>query len=397
MARALSVTVLALTIPVAYAQVSQNGVNTAILQDAGQAIAAGDFTRAETELQNLLRVTPDDFRALDLLGIVRAQQRREPEAEKLFRQVIRQKPDYASVHVHLGLLYAQMSRPDDAIMELKYSLRLSPGRTDAADALVSIWRSQAKTASTSGDLEKALALLLQARTLEPANPDAQFEYAMVALRMSLFRDARDAFLQSLKLRPDDPNAIYGLGRSYMELAKFDDARQQFERYLSVRADDASAHYALGMALVELERKSEARTEFGRSIAIRPEQTESYCQLGRLDLTSGNSAAAQDNFERVVKRDPENACALTGLGRVAFEKKDYVNAALFLQKAVAVDANIREAHYYLGLTYARSGRTADSNQELQTATRLEHEEVERQQNLPRVIGSEPPSKDQPTPK
>lgn len=394
-AAGLTIALIALGAVSGFAQASSADVNTSVLQDAGQAIAAGDLGRAEDELNSVLRIAPGDFRALNLLGIVRAQQRREPEAEKLFLKVIEEKPEYASAHVNLGLLYVQMSRPEDAVAQLQQALRLSPARSDAADALVGVWRGQAHGASDSGDLEKALALLLQARKLEPGNADVQFEFAMVALRMSLLRDALDGFQQALKLRANDAPARYGLGRTYIELARFDEARQQFERYLAMRPDDASAHYALGLAFVELEQEKDARKEFQKSIAIKPEQTESYCQIGRLDLNAKDFSAAESNFQKVLARDPRNSCALTGSGRVGFETKNYSRAIELLERAIASDSKIREAHYYLGLAYARTGKAEESKQELQIATRLEHEEVEKRQNILRVMGiessSDPPAR------
>ncbi|HEY8670925.1 MAG TPA: hypothetical protein VIL63_08805, partial [Terriglobales bacterium] len=55
-------------------QISSQSVNVALLQDAAQSIAAGNLERAEKELQSILRIAPDDYRALDFMGILRAQQ-----------------------------------------------------------------------------------------------------------------------------------------------------------------------------------------------------------------------------------------------------------------------------------------------------------------------------------
>ena len=387
----LPVAVLAAALPLC-AQVSSQTVNTTMLRDAARSIAAGDLDRAETELQSILRISPDEYRALNFLGVIRAQQHKEAEAERIFRQVITGKPDFPSGHVNLGLLYVQMNRPDDAVPELQEAMRLDPDRSDAAAALVGVWRAQARASVCSGDIEKALSLLIQARKLTPGNPDVQFDFGMVALRMSLLPDALAGFQQTLKLRANDVSAIYGLGRTYMELSRFEDARREFVSYLALRPGDASAHYAMGMALAALDRSAEARTEFEKSTAIAPVQTESYCQLGRLDLESRDAESAEKNFRRVLDRDPRNSCALTGLGRVDFERKEFNPAADFLQRAIAADSSLREAHYYLGLTYARVGKREASDQELQTAARLEHEEVEKHRTIFRI--EDPGSIDQP---
>ena len=57
---------------------------SSLLQDAAQAITAGKLNRAESDLQSVLRAAPEDYRALDLLGVVRVLQRRETEAAEQF-------------------------------------------------------------------------------------------------------------------------------------------------------------------------------------------------------------------------------------------------------------------------------------------------------------------------
>jgi tetratricopeptide (TPR) repeat protein len=355
--------------------VAQNATTTR-LRHAADFLAAGDLERAETELQTVLRASPEEYRALDLLGVIRILQRREKDARDLFDRVVEIKPDFASGHAHLGLLYLQMGSSSEAVPQLREAVRLDPARTDASAALVHIWRDQAQAAATAGDSTTALAVLTDARKFAPKNPDVQFDFGMAALRMSLWQDAIEAFRQTLQLRKNDPMALWGLGRAFTDLSKFEDARQQFARYVAARPDDSSGHCALGMTLAALERPAEARIQFERSIALAPAQTESYFRLGLLDLDSHDLESAARNMRHVMEHDPKHAGALAALGRVEYEQKRYNEASDMLQQAIANDDSLRAAHYYLGLTYARMGRKAESEQELEKATQLEHQEVEK---------------------
>jgi len=354
------------------------------VRSAAAALAAGDSKRADAELTAILRADPSDLHALNLLAILRARQQRNREAEELFKKAIAIQPDFASAQAGLGLLYLQMGMDNLAIPPLQEALKLDPGREDAQRALVSIWRAQAHMAASSGDLEKALALLISARKLGPDDADLQFDFGMIALRMSLFPDAVNAFKRTLRLRPDDASALYGLGRAQIGLAKFDDAEQSFVQYVQLRPNDASGHYASGFALQALQRTAEARDEYEKSIAIQPEQTESYCQLGLMELDAGDLRAAAKQFGRVLSRAPQHAGALTGMGRVRFQEKNYEEAASLLTKAVTSNPRLREAHYYLGLTDGRLGRKDDSKKELAIAAQIEHEEVEKHQNVLRIL-------------
>jgi tetratricopeptide (TPR) repeat protein len=376
---------------------AQSGVqpssgNLSLIKDAAQSIAAGDLKRAETTLNIVLGAAPNDVRALNLLGIVRAQQQRNIDAEKLFKRAIEFKPDFASAHVSLGMLYVQMLKPDESIPQFQEALRLDPARTDARASLVNVWRDQAHTAVRQDNPEKALSLLLQARKINPKDADVLYEFGMVALRMSLLPDAVQAFQETLDLRKDDANALYALGRAQMAQANYEEARATFDRYLQLHPSDASGHYALGMTLKALQRSTDARSQFEKSVELQPAQTESYFQFGRIDLEAGDIQAAEEQFNRVLKRDPHHAGALASMGQLRFQQKNYSQALELLEKSVGADASLREAHYYLGMTYARMNRKEDSDKELAIATRLEHEEVERHQNVLKIIdpNQAPPS-------
>jgi tetratricopeptide (TPR) repeat protein len=385
LAIAYAVAALAVCGPLCRAQNAGPDEN-GLLQDAARSMVAGDLQQAETDLQSVLHSNPHDYRALNLLGMIRAQQQRNADAETIFKRVIQQKPDFAGAHVNLGLLYLQMSRSDQAIAQFQEALRLEPGRADALGALLNTLRVRAREAVHEGNLEKALALLIQARKASPGNPDVLYDFGIVALRMSLFPDAVDAFRGVLLIRPDDANALYGLGRAQIGLRKYQDAAETFFRFAELHPQDASGHYALGIALASLEKRDEARAQFQSSVELQPDQTESYLQLGRICLDAGDLDCAAAEFDRVLHRDPRHAEALAGMGRVEFQRKDYAKAIELLRQSIDLDPAIRQAHYDLGLAYARVGRNEDSARELQAASKIEHDEVEQHRGILKLLDS-----------
>lgn len=180
----------------------------------------------------------------------------------------------------------------------------------------------------------------------------------------------------------------------MELSKFEEARQQFVQYVLVRPDDPSGYCALGMTLAALEHSQEAREQFERSIQLAPTQTESYYRLGLLDLESQDYGVASQNLRRVLDREPRNPAALTALGKVEFGQKHYPEAVSLLQQALAADHSLREAHYYLGLTFARLGRNQESSEQLEIAARLEQEESQHRRTHLRIAEPDSPADQRP---
>jgi tetratricopeptide (TPR) repeat protein len=365
------------------AQTAGRTTGSSQLQDAAKEISAGKLDLAEKDLQSVLHSTPGDYRALDLLGVVRVLEHQDDKAEELFGEVVKAKPDFAPGHAHLGLLFLRLGREQDAVPELREALRLDLGRADASGALVHILRDQARIASQQGNLDYALNLLIEARKYAPDNADVVYEFGVIALKRSLLDDATEAFQETLKLRKDDALAVFYLGYALLDRSRFDDAREQFTRYVELRPDDPSGYGALGMVLAALGRSDEARPQFERSIALDPRQSESYYQLGVLNLEAGEYDAATHDLQQALDRKPNDSATLTALGRVEFEQKHYPEAILNLQQAVGQDDSLQEAHYYLGLTLARVGRKEESSEQLEIATRLEQERKERGRHVLRL--------------
>jgi tetratricopeptide (TPR) repeat protein len=385
----LCVTIILLaTTPVSLSQVSNSSSQKSSMQRAAEAISVGKLDQAETELQAALRSSSDELRALDLLAVVRILQHREPEAEKLLISVVQKDPNFAPGQAHLGLLYLQMRRPLEAVPHLREAVRIDPSRSDAIRALVRILQDQSHAAVDAGDAEKALALLNEARKYAPDDAEVQFEFGSVALHLSLQQDAVKAFEKTLQLRKSDPLALYDLGRAFMGLSKFEEARQQFAEYVKLRPGDPSGYCALGMTLAALERTQEARAQFNRSIDLAPTQTESYYRLALLELESRELEAASGHLRKVLDREPANAPALAALGKIAFHLKEYNEAIRLLRQATGTDGTLREAHYYLGLAFARTGHKQESDEELEIATRLEHEESEHRRTEYRMADPDP---------
>ncbi len=142
-----------------------------------------------------------------------------------------------------------------------------------------------------------------------------------------------------------------------------------------------------MTLAALERTQEAREQFERSIVLAPEQTESYFRLGLIELNMKDLDEAATNFRQVLTRDSKHVGALSALGRVAFEQKRYSDAIDLLQRALASDDSLREAHYYLGLTFVRVGRKEEADSQLQIATHLEHDEAQHRRTVLRIQDGE----------
>ncbi|HVJ08616.1 MAG TPA: tetratricopeptide repeat protein [Acidisarcina sp.] len=343
------------------------------LKEASRLIAAGQLAAADSLLLRILRDYPNEARAIDLQGVIRAEQGDLSQAEERFRRAIEIDPTIAAAHGNLAHLLHTEHRDQAAMEEYEAALTQEPANTAAKAGLVEIAEQQSLAARKAGDNHQALAVLIEAKKYAPHEPRILFDFGLMALETGFNRDAEAALREAHTLEPENLNYLYGLARAEIELQQMPEAERLMRQYLSRMPDDATAHYGLGRVLQMLERNAEAKPEFTRSIALQPEQTEAYFQLGQIDLDEANFASATQYFEKALSFNPKHAGALTSLGIVAYRQKDYAKAEKYLKPAVEAAPTYQLAHYYYGLALGKLGEKEASEKELSISSRLIEEE------------------------
>ena len=164
--------------------------------------------------------------------------------------------------------------------------------------------------------------------------------------------------------------------SQISAGHLDEAEKELQSALRSSPGEYHALDLLGVIRVLQRQETEAEELFTQLVNRKPDFAPGHAHLGLLFLQLGRS----ENFRHVLAGDPQHSAALTGLGKVEFEQKHYPEALSLLQEAVSKDDSMREAHYYLGLAFARLGRKQESTEQLEIATRLEHEEAEHQNRV-----------------
>jgi len=119
------------------------------LDQVANLIRTGDVSAAERELQLILRSQPSDPNALNLLGVVRVQQQRPVDAEKLFLSAIRHSPKLVGGYVNLGRLYQDQHKIERAQWAYAEAAKLAPDNSEINYQLASLSVDQ-------GDFAKAL-------------------------------------------------------------------------------------------------------------------------------------------------------------------------------------------------------------------------------------------------
>jgi tetratricopeptide (TPR) repeat protein len=191
--------------------------------------------------------------AYNMLGNALSSFAETEAAKKAFETAISLDPKLAQAHVNLALILAQTNDLDGAAKELHTAIRLQGNTSDAA---ISHYLC-AKVYAEQDQRELAVAELDAAIKLQPQYREAWFLLGTVQ-RASLENAlALRAFERAASLDPANPQYQYELGSEYLRQGKAHLAALHLRRALAGMPDDRSVLYKLQRALREDNRPEEA--------------------------------------------------------------------------------------------------------------------------------------------
>jgi tetratricopeptide (TPR) repeat protein len=202
-------------------------------QLALKAFAKGDLTTAERLYGRLLRDFPQDFNALHMLGVIRAQQGKFLEADRLIARALQfgRSPEALSNH---GNVLAELERHDEAIRQLRHSLLIRPG-----------------------------------------SPETLFNLGNALVKMQRWDEAADAFAGALAGQPDFVAALQNYGDLLREMGRYPEAITLLRRAVALSPADADVQIALGLALQESGELEAAGPVFDTALAQDPAAAAAY--------------------------------------------------------------------------------------------------------------------------
>ena len=356
------------------------------------------LAEAEKELSAVLRVSPDLPVALNLMGSVRAKQGRLAEAESLFLRAVQKDKNFTGARINLVYLYLLKRAPDKAIPQLNEVLALEPENLEAKVLLGDAYLAQndlqkaeenylaaldqkldnagalfglAQISRLKGETREAAIYLTRVGTLvaNSTATDFLYKFALEAMRVGLFDEAKSALERAVSLKPKEPSYLLALGIAWLRKAGIFEAETLFRRVLALQPNNAQAQLHLGYVLLNQKKYAEARTWLEKSARLGPAIPEVSYYLGLVAQEQNDDARAIVLFEKAVRQLPSYAHARIALGSSYMKLKNYERARQELETAVKLDPEEPTAHYNLALLYARIKEPARAQEELKIIEQL----------------------------
>ena len=146
-----------------------------------------------------LRVTEDNARMEDAMGLALARHGRYGEAIEHYEEALRIAPGYSGARYNYAITLAELGRTDDAALEYIEAIRLNPRNANAHNNLGLILVDK-------GQIAKAIGLYSRGLSIDPNHPLIHFNLGEALMKLGRYEEAAAHFSAVLEVNPDHANA-----------------------------------------------------------------------------------------------------------------------------------------------------------------------------------------------
>ena len=185
--------------------------------------------QAEKEYRDVLKQNPNSNIDHNKLGNALMQQGDVQEAAAELKEAIRLNSSDAVSHADLGLIFRAEQDPSSAIAEFREALRIDPEYVDAHNYL-------GITLASQGQIPEALAEFQEIIRIRPDSALGYFNAATALADLEKDDEAAKALREAVRLNPNHYNAHYNLGEMLRLLGELEESAKEFREYVN-RAPD----------------------------------------------------------------------------------------------------------------------------------------------------------------
>jgi len=204
--------------------------------------------------------------------------------------------------------------------------------------------------------------------------DMYLKKGMALIEAGQYIGALKELSEAEKYAPDDPNINYYLGVAYLGRGLRDIAMEKFQRAISLKEDYSEAHNYLGTIYMDMEQWDKAIASFDKALA-----NHLYATPGRALYNSGLAYynlqkydVALSLFQQSLQQDPASMLrpqVEKFLGLIYIKQSNLGRAREHLEKSVALNPSLYDAHFFLAETYLKIKNTASAKKSFQQVIEL----------------------------
>ena len=386
----------------------------------------GDLQAAENTIWPLLNANPNHKEALTLLGVIRGRQQRYPEAESLFRRVLKLDPGSPVAYRNLGSALVAQDKPDEAVQEYKAGVKAFPANVDLKVDLARLYAGNGQFADVLTTLNtipaarvppeaiplkagSLLALGRQAEAIKLApqasrSPQATTDLAEVFLQAKLTDEALKLlnaqngqsqrlparfyyvrgkalrvkgqpeaaladFRKALALDPKSSEILMAAAEVLALQNKHADSLNLLEQAHKLAPSDVSVTRPL---VIEAERAGQHRAalDAAHDLVQQSDSAKDLYLAAAAMLQEHDPAGAAAALEKYTAQNADDAKGWLGLGMAYLAQQKYPEAGHALERSAQLDPSVADTQYQLGMVAVRESKTEDAIQHFERALQIQ---------------------------
>lgn len=311
------------------------------------------YACAVQSYRSALALSPSSSRILELLGASLASSGDLNAAADALQQSIRLAPSHLTPHFRLATVLEQLRREDEAKAQWKQALQIDSQSQAALEGL-------SQHLIAEGDYAGAIALLHGAKL----NEKLTLSLAQAYGKAGAYKEAEELLSASLRKSPSSYVFVNALATVYVNEGLRENALATARTFAASHPKDMNAQTLLLRLLLLTNQTSQAAPLAHKLLASVPRDPYLLYICGTLERQAGEFQPAREHLQLAVALQPDVYQSRYGLGVVLLRLNELQGAKEQLEKAISLGGSDPEAHLELGTVLKKLGDTAAAERELQ---------------------------------
>lgn len=251
-------------------------------------------------------------------------------------------PDSVAIRIAIANLQMDRGAFREAINTADEILAIDPGNVDVRLLLAAAYENIRNGRMAEQYYRDVL-------RLQPDLPEVYFRLGNLYTRMAKYPEAIEAYHEATAIAPDFYQARYNLARVYLEIQDVDKAIAELDAVLKLRPNFDQASLLLGLTYERLGRWEEAREVYRQAVQEARTHEGFRERIAETYLRAGDLAGALAELRAIAADRPGDVAVLNRIALLLLEMREHEEAQKTLEEVLALDADNREARFYLAIS------------------------------------------------
>ena len=208
-----------------------------IFAQAAKDYKKNNFKSAEKLYKEILKINPNHFDSIVLLGTLLAQSGKLEKAKQFFQKAIKINPNSSNVNYNLGLAFKELGEYKKAVSHYEKAIKIKPEYFIAHNNLGIIFYKL-------GEFQKAISCYEQAIQINPDFVNGHFGLGNVLEELGEYQKAIGCYKKAIQIQPNHVEAYNNMALVFKGLGEYQKAIACYEDAIKCQSENLVSIYLL---------------------------------------------------------------------------------------------------------------------------------------------------------